>query len=93
MINFELLLQTLDFKKCDQLTDQPTDRTESRDAIASKNLNLYILFTVYSLVYPIVYPIVYCIQSNLMMSNGMLDLKMILPFDNGQTDIHQQLLF
>ena len=40
MINLTLLLQTLDFKKCDQPTDWPTDwptdRTESRDAIASK---------------------------------------------------------
>ena len=32
-INLELLLQTLDFKMCDQLSH----RTESRDAIASKN--------------------------------------------------------
>ena len=47
MINLELLLQTLDFKKCDQPTDWPTDwptdRTESRDAIASKNGNIFFL--------------------------------------------------
>ena len=36
MIDLELLLETLDFKKCDQLTNQLTDRTEYRDAIASK---------------------------------------------------------
>ena len=36
MINLELLHQTLDFKKCDLLTDWLTDRTEFRDAIASK---------------------------------------------------------
>ena len=43
--NLELLLKTLDSKKCDQLTDQPTDqltdRTESRDAIASKNHSMF----------------------------------------------------
>ena len=43
MINLELLLQTLDFRKCDQPTDQLTDRTESRDAIASKKAINYIL--------------------------------------------------
>ena len=41
MINLELLLHTLDFKKCDQLTNQLTDRTESRYAIASKKIMIY----------------------------------------------------
>ena len=41
MINLELLLQTLYFKKCDlNPSSCQTDRTESRDAIASKKLLL-----------------------------------------------------
>ena len=47
MINLELLLQTLYFKKCDlNPSSCQTDRTESRDAIASKNLSSRLLMWV-----------------------------------------------